>query len=157
HPFQTGRGGGPMAEPPAPSIGDSQLGCAGAKLIPQNLVTEMERSSRPLSVAGGTWRHGRNGLLNWKTKRAVCYRPPSRLAQRPGGFLCRESLRASAEVGQGALDPVVSPGGILPGHPQDQFSDLGCDGWPPSLLWPGPAPALIWNVREVCVLRDGRI
>ena len=36
-----------------------------------------------------------------------------------------------SEVGQGALDAVVAPGRILPGHAQDEFDDFRFDGRPP--------------------------
>jgi len=38
------------------------------------------------------------------------------------------------EIGQGTLNPVVAPTGIVPSHLQDKFLDLGRDGWPTGFL-----------------------
>jgi hypothetical protein len=53
----------------------------------------------------------------------------------------RGGANVDPELAELTLDPWIPPPGVLPSHPNDEFADLGVDGWPPgSAVGVGPLP-----------------
>src|SRR5665811_1246705 len=55
----------------------------------------------------------------------------------------RRCAHSQAELAKLALDPHAAPAGVLPGHPEDERTDVGIERWPArtTVLAVGPLPA----------------